>query len=912
MLLWGDELLDCLTGAASRARSGRPTALLLSGEAGIGKSSCLDELVARTPDFSVLAADGLQDARTPYGLLEQLEVVPPRPADGGLPTVMSAAGALRDRLDALALAGPVMIRLDDLHWADPESVDVLAWVLRRTAGDRLLVAAATRDVSPGRFRTWDTVVADPARGVRVALPGLSPEGAEALVRRRWPQASAELADRLWRHTSGNPLFLTSLLNEQDPAELASAEVLPAPVAFDRAIGRRLARLTAGAREMLFAAAVLGDGWSSLADVAAVGDTDPAHAADSAQELADSELVRVRTVGAVPVLRFPHALVRSAVYLQTPLPRRRDLHARAVRVVAAEPAVLHHLIGAADQYDDELADRLEAFATDRYAHRSFREAAGRWSSSSRLTPDPARRERRWLEAVFCSVMARDLDRVGEQLDDVLASSAGPRRSLVLAALAVAERRHRDAVVLLEPVAGLPVDAVDRVTRYRVQVLLAWSRICAGFDTAAVAEALARAAAATVPDAGVAGLETVAGGHVRIRQSGVAAVLAQLDAMPQQAPSVPAELTPALAWRGTLRASMGLDREAVSDLREVTHRIEDGETDLGAGSFHAFLGLAQWLDGDWSRARITFGKAVDITGAFAHPMVLALAPLVDIGEGRFDDADRLLARASDDVLAAPYPEARMLVVTTLLVRAHAGGSATDQAELLARLRGTGLEPPATDQATPVLLLHLGQGFVWAGELDAADDVVRQLARVRPCARWIPAVRYWLAGLVAAARGDRREAAARYARARAAPGLDLPLYRAHLLADSARLADAHDPPAAAAFRQQAEDVYRRLGARPYVERMGSEHAARTVEAGRTATAGRPTGPVLSAPLTERERDVLSLVVSGLSYAQIARELFVTQSTVGYHLGNIYDKAGVRSRHRLTELARSCPELLTTAGFS
>jgi DNA-binding NarL/FixJ family response regulator len=68
------------------------------------------------------------------------------------------------------------------------------------------------------------------------------------------------------------------------------------------------------------------------------------------------------------------------------------------------------------------------------------------------------------------------------------------------------------------------------------------------------------------------------------------------------------------------------------------------------------------------------------------------------------------------------------------------------------------------------------------------------------------------------------------------------------------------------------------------------------------RPTpSPLGNLGLTERERDVAELAVSGFSYAQIARDLFVAQTTVGYHLSNIYAKCGVRSRHELTELVRS-----------
>jgi DNA-binding CsgD family transcriptional regulator len=66
----------------------------------------------------------------------------------------------------------------------------------------------------------------------------------------------------------------------------------------------------------------------------------------------------------------------------------------------------------------------------------------------------------------------------------------------------------------------------------------------------------------------------------------------------------------------------------------------------------------------------------------------------------------------------------------------------------------------------------------------------------------------------------------------------------------------------------------------------------------------------MTERERDVLTLLLKGLSYAQISRELYITRSTVGYHLGNLYAKTGVTSRHQLIELARTHPAAFTAGG--
>lgn len=71
--------------------------------------------------------------------------------------------------------------------------------------------------------------------------------------------------------------------------------------------------------------------------------------------------------------------------------------------------------------------------------------------------------------------------------------------------------------------------------------------------------------------------------------------------------------------------------------------------------------------------------------------------------------------------------------------------------------------------------------------------------------------------------------------------------------------------------------------------------------AEASRSWSPVGHLALTDRERDVAELAVYGFSYAQIARNLYVAQSTVGYHLSNIYAKCGVSSRHELTELVRS-----------
>ena len=103
--------------------------------------------------------------------------------------------------------------------------------------------------------------------------------------------------------------------------------------------------------------------------------------------------------------------------------------------------------------------------------------------------------------------------------------------------------------------------------------------------------------------------------------------------------------------------------------------------------------------------------------------------------------------------------------------------------------------------------------------------------------------------------------------------------------------DSATAARSLDRAAATYERLGATPYLER---------VTALRSAPSAEKTNPL---NLSDRERDVLSLVTSGMSYKQIARDLFITQSTVSYHLGNIYAKADVTSRHQLTQQVREDP---------
>jgi DNA-binding CsgD family transcriptional regulator len=896
VLLWGDEQLAALDRSLEQARAGHPTTLTVIGDAGLGKTSLLDELVARASDFWVLTADGFDNARTPFHVLAQWGVDPPSAIDDGVGTPFVAAQGLRQLIDQFGRSQPVLLRIDDVHWADPESIETLTWLLRRASGDRLLVAAGSRPLAPDAHVGWQRWTAAADHGATVTLTGLSPAQTAELVNTLRPGIAPDIVERLREHTDGNPLYLTALLTEFDGAELTRMRVLPAPAEFAALLGARVQRLPPATVAVLRAVSVLGTGWASLPDVAAVADA--ANAGRAVAELVESDLLRMRdSMGAVDV-RAAHALVRAAVYQQTPLVERRRLHARAAAVVVELSAQFEHRMAAAEQYDEELADSMAGYAAQLYQQHSFRLAAQylRWSSV--LTPEPQRREQRRLESLFYSVMALDVDLVHAEQDQIARAGDEAMRALVLGGLAIWERRFHDGIAILEVVEPALSDATDTTMRYRIEVLLAWARMCVGHDPGQILAAIDRAAAARVADAGLDGSELVTGGGTAVRVHGFRAVLEgeYLAALPSRAVDTPLHLTKQLIWRGAVRARLGHFDEGIEDLTEGTRRIQNGVTDFGRGAFHASFAFAHWMRGHWARARLNARLALDFSGRFSHPMVLAMSALPDIGDGRFDEADELLDRATSILERAPWWEACQLLTISRIARLHAGGTPDERARLLPSLRGTPFDFPDLTNTSPVLRLHLGLAALWAGETGLAELCADSLATQELGAPWVAAGALWLRGLVAAERGQTESAAMHFAAAVALEVVRVPLYRAHLLIDQARTSRRlQREPTTRAALDEAHAIYTRLGAAPYLDRL--------VAASGAAPSSERISVVRFA-LTDREQDVLTLVAAGMSYAQVSRELFVTQSTVSYHLSNLYDKTGIRGRHQLSELFRREPE--------
>ncbi|HEY2214323.1 MAG TPA: BTAD domain-containing putative transcriptional regulator, partial [Acidimicrobiales bacterium] len=392
-LLGREAELDAMKSWWRAVEQGESRLLMLEGDAGIGKT-CLAAELARHAErsgalvlrgrcdedpiapfqpfsealgryFQSLSADEI--SQMPDWRLTELsrlvlrlsEYAPPRSIDLTDPEQdrFRFFGAVTETLHEAAHRGPVLLVLDDLHWANQPTVLLLRHLLRDGDPIRLGIVSLYRAADVDADHPLQAVLADRRTDhtvVRIDVKGLSADAVEKLVESA-PFGDTALAEQLFQLTDGNPLFLDELLRQlsyeaatstitSGPAKLTLSSGTPEAV--KELVSRRVSRLPEDVIRFLHAAAVAGPECDATV-VAVVADLSPEQRIDAVDRAVDSRLLR-RVGDSGERYGFSHALVRDAIYGQLPRGRRVRLHHQIALVT--ERAHLH----AIDAHINELA------------------------------------------------------------------------------------------------------------------------------------------------------------------------------------------------------------------------------------------------------------------------------------------------------------------------------------------------------------------------------------------------------------------------------------------------------------------------------------------------------------------------------------------------------------------------------
>lgn len=881
--------LGLIASALDGADGDSPSVVWLEGEAGSGKTTLVDAAVAafratqRGAEAVVwrVTADA-EEQVLEHALADELLRL------AGVEEVAAAtepshrAKLLLSVLSGTAERTPVLVVLDDLHWCDHSSRQMLRFLLRRLDGVGVGFLLAHRPMG-----TWPADVrhATPSlETVSLELEGLRVADVRSLMAARGIVLTPRAGRRLHEHTGGNPQLLTMLADELTAEELASGEgPLRAPRSFSDWVERAYRESSEPVRAVVGAVSVLGQP-AGLAELAELTGIDRPEAA--VDEAIARRLLRPLPRGAARTVDVEHALVRAVVNVAMGFEHFSTFHRRAARLTQEPQKAMRHRLLASPGFSAELSAEAIALAEASAREGALLASARILALVGNIIPAGPRRSEVWIRAAERLLVVGELRWAEKLLADVAdARTGGPtaHELLVSGQLALqlgASDRARTAANLAWEMGGDPRVAVGAAE------LLAYLGMDSGDGDAAIT--WAARAIETADDTLVAvqwaGTVFASGwalrGDLRPAREFLERHSVRLRCSASE-PDIRLGLALTLLWSGQLQA-------AAQTLEPLRVSLADGATVLRST---ARLAVAEvdFRRGSWDDVLATTDSELALVDegweSRTAPMTLSVGAYVCAARGQEARALEFVARAEALLESEANLPARIMVAVARGRIATALGRLDQVIEALEPLHAGEL-PSAVPEGVHAWRADLAEALVAVGRLDAARDLLAEpgvLVADPHASSGILRARATLA----AARGHISEAQ-RLLEEAVAPGPEACGTYVHargMLALGSLLRRRGHRRRGADALEEALAALTGLGAGPAVEL-----ARRELE----LCALRRTSQDPSA-LTPAEGAVAKLAVAGHTNREIAQSLTVSVKTVETHLGRIFNKLRVRSRVEL-----------------
>ena len=923
------------------AVAGHGGAVLVEGEPGIGKSALLeagladaaargcqvlrgacDELTRRFPLSAMLGALGAEEGSAdPRRAAAARALSSPGDAEGlgallaaGDP-VMAAVEQLVGLVDRLCADGPVVLLVEDLHWADEASLILWHRLSRSAAQLPLLLAASCRPVPvpPGLGRLRGELQRGPEGGL-ITLGGLSAAEVARLAEELVGRVPGQRLTAHLASASGNPLYVRELLDAlsrsgtlREDAGSGAVDVdldergpaREAVVSLSRVIVDRLDSLTSETRQTLVMAALLGPVFS-VGDLAVVSGRAPTGLVGAIEEAVAATVLE--SEGAR--LRFRHGLLRQALYESVPLALRVALHHQAVSALISADAsaervaeMLLPVLDEADgwelgwiaEYGGTLMNRAPEIAAELLEH-----------ALDRLRSGDVRRAQVQDALLSVSYYLRRIPRTGEIARDILTSGAGSERAgLAYWFLTRNDMHNGQPEAALRTVAeALADDRIGTPWQARLKALRSTDLAMLGRRQQARDEAEHALAEGTrLADSRSAGYALHTLSLVSVLEddmvSGIELAGRALEQMGSDAEMMDLRLLVSsnrFAWL----ADQDRFAEAERAAREALALAERSWTPR-LGSIRVRLAEMAYSRGHWDDALAELEQAAEFpTGVQVSAVRLAYQAQIAAHRDDWEGAAEYFAALAGPGYAVDWVGAMLPVVIARVLEAERTGSPERIIETLAPRMRPG------DDHTPVgwqvLLPDLARAAQQCGD-EQTLGTVAELCEIPVAEGRSPERRagvVWASGLVAGDPLRVLEAAAYFRGAQRLPWLGKALEDAAVLQ-----AVAGDVVSARVTLAEALEVYAGYGAvwdtrgalariRPYGVRPGVRGARRRPKHGWEA-------------LTDTEVRVAEMVSRGLSNPDIAGQLQLSPRTVDTHVSHILTKLQVRSRREVAEHARA-----------